>query len=291
MNADKVGSESWPSTATGHTNQGKGLKRKVASYEKLTEAKKGKMCDKAKPKKKPEREYLIGSEVYHGLKKFGQPQRCPLRKAERLHVKVGRPGPEEQLTDGQLQIVEENDEISSSENLESLNAQVARLRRELSKQSATLQEQQTLIWEKNVIIQNLEDEKKLLFAKSDGIFEKVNEQVLEGFLDSSEIERTLERHFNNWGPCQERSPGYERSLDHEQQTILSDVESPSDTESRVNLEHCRRTWENSHYHRKSYHNQCDDWLTRQNLHHYWKSHRKVNPSLKKPRRVAAWERE
>ena len=96
---------------------------------------------------------------------------------------MGRLGLEKQLIDreetfdGLLQIVKEKDEILSSENLATLKAEVERLRRELSAEHVTLEQQRGLVEQKNVVIQTLEDDKKRLLAERDEVLEKAGKEV------------------------------------------------------------------------------------------------------------------
>ena len=98
-------------------------------------------------------------------------------------LKVGRLGLEKQLIDkeetfdGLIQIVKEKDEILNSENLATLKAEVERLRRELSKEHMTLEQERGLVEQKNVVIQTLEDDKKRLLAERDEVLQKAGQEV------------------------------------------------------------------------------------------------------------------
>ena len=97
---------------------------------------------------------------------------------------MGRLGLEKELIDkeetfdGLLQIVKEKDEILSSENLATLKAEVERLRRELSTEHVTLEQQRGLVEQKNIVIQTLEDDKKRLLSERDEVSEKARQEVL-----------------------------------------------------------------------------------------------------------------
>ncbi len=96
---------------------------------------------------------------------------------------MGRLGLEKQLIDkeetfdGLIQIVKEKDEILNSENLATLKAEVERLRRELSKEHITLEQERGLVEQKNVVIQTLEDDKKRLLAERDEVLQKAGQEV------------------------------------------------------------------------------------------------------------------
>jgi hypothetical protein len=61
--------------------------------------------------------------------------------------------------------------------LATLKAEVERLRRELSKEHVTLEQQRRLVEQKNVVIQTLEDDKKRLLSERDEVIEKTAGEV------------------------------------------------------------------------------------------------------------------
>ena len=58
-----------------------------------------------------------------------------------------------------------------------MKAEVERLRRELSKEHVTLEQERGLVEQKNVVIQTLEDDKKRLLSERDEVIEKTAGEV------------------------------------------------------------------------------------------------------------------